>query len=208
MNPLPAAAGRYLNGATSMRKTLWKVGLTTAAVVLMSSSSAYAQTTATATLNVNVTVASRARLTLSAASISFADADPDTNPTLTAAPINVNVGARTAATSIVTLTLAGPQLHVGRRLDRHRQPVVDGSGGRICRRNGGHDGNAGRLVDGPGRSYQCPDLLVVEQLGVRAWHVCDHADLHAHRSLVVLEARKRPCRSGTTLAPLRQRPFR
>ena len=49
-----------------MRKTLWKVGLTTAAVVLLSSSSAYAQTTANAALAVNVTVASRARLTLSA----------------------------------------------------------------------------------------------------------------------------------------------
>jgi hypothetical protein len=41
-----------------MRKTLWKVGLSTAVVLLMSSS-AYAQTTAT--LNVNLTVSARAR---------------------------------------------------------------------------------------------------------------------------------------------------
>ncbi len=96
-----------------MRKTLWKVGLTTAAVVLLSSSSAYAQAIANATLNVNVTVASRARLTLSTGAISFADADPDTFPTLTAPAINVNVGARTAATSVVTLTLAGPNFTSG-----------------------------------------------------------------------------------------------
>ncbi len=96
-----------------MGKTLWKVGLSTAAVVLLSSSAAYAQATATATLAVNVNVASRARLTLSTASITFADADPTTNPTLTAPAINVNVGARTALTSVVTLTLAGPDFTSG-----------------------------------------------------------------------------------------------
>ena len=69
--------------------------------------------TQSATLAVNVTVASRARLTLSTASISFADADPDTNPTLTAPALNVNVGACTAATSLVTLTLAGPDFTSG-----------------------------------------------------------------------------------------------
>ena len=36
-----------------MRKTLWKVGLTTAAVVLLSSSSAYAQAMVNAGLNVH-----------------------------------------------------------------------------------------------------------------------------------------------------------
>ena len=96
-----------------MRKTLWKVGLTTAAVVLLSSSSAYAQLTANASLTVNVTVASRARLTLSTASISFGDQDPDTFPTLTAAPITINVGARTATASNVTLTLLGPDFTSG-----------------------------------------------------------------------------------------------
>ena len=88
-----------------MRKTLWKVGLSTAAVVLFSSSAAYAQATANASLNVTVNVASRARLTLSAAGITFADADPDVTPTLTAGPVDVNVGARTAPTSNVTLTV-------------------------------------------------------------------------------------------------------
>ena len=89
-----------------MRKTLWKVGLSAAAVVLLSSSAAYAQpATATASLNVTVNVASRARLTLSAAGITFADADPDVVATLTAGPVDVNVGARTAPTSNVTLTV-------------------------------------------------------------------------------------------------------
>lgn len=88
-----------------MRKTLWKVGLSTVAVVLFSSSAAYAQATANASLNVTVNVASRARLTLSAAGITFADADPDVVATLTAGPVDVNVGARTAPGSNVTLTV-------------------------------------------------------------------------------------------------------
>jgi hypothetical protein len=96
-----------------MRKTLWKVGLSTAALVLLSSSSAYAQTTANANLIVNVTVASRARLTLSTGSITFADQDPDLFPTMTAAPITINVGARTATASNVTLTLLGPDFTSG-----------------------------------------------------------------------------------------------
>ena len=50
-----------------MRKTFWKVGLSAAAVVLLSSSAAYAQR-ATANSR-NVTVASRARLTLSTATL-------------------------------------------------------------------------------------------------------------------------------------------
>ena len=94
-----------------MRKTLWKVGLSTVALVLLSSSSAYAQTTAN--LIVNVTVASRARLTLSTGSITFGDQDPTDFPTLTAAPITINVGARTATASTVTLTLLGPDFASG-----------------------------------------------------------------------------------------------
>ena len=58
---------------------------------------------------------------------------------MNAAPVNVNVGARTAAGASVTLTARGRELHVGRQHDRHRQPVLDGSGGRICRWNGGRD---------------------------------------------------------------------
>ena len=88
-----------------MGKTLWKVGLSTAAVVLFSSSAAYAQATANASLNVTVNVASRARLTLGAAAITFADADPDLTPNLSAGPVSVNVGARTAPGSTVTLTV-------------------------------------------------------------------------------------------------------
>ena len=89
-----------------MRKTLWKVGLTTAAVVLLSSSAAYAQATANAALNVTVNVASRARLTLGVAAISFADADPTTTPSIPASSqVTVNVGARTSSASNITLTL-------------------------------------------------------------------------------------------------------
>jgi hypothetical protein len=88
-----------------MRKTLWKVGLTTAAVVLLSSSSAYAQLTQNATLNVTVNVASRARLALSATGITFTDQDPATVATLTSPAVTVDVGARTATTSNVTLTV-------------------------------------------------------------------------------------------------------
>ncbi len=88
-----------------MRKTLWKVGLTTAAVVLLTSSSAYAQQVANASLNVTVNVGSRARLTLGAAGITFADADPTTVPVMTAGPVTVDVGARTGAASNVTLTV-------------------------------------------------------------------------------------------------------
>jgi hypothetical protein len=88
-----------------MRKTLRKVGLTTAAVVLLSSSSAYAQATDTASVNVTVTVASRARLTLGAATLNFTDEDPDTVLTLNAPALTVNVGARTASASSVTLTV-------------------------------------------------------------------------------------------------------
>ena len=88
-----------------MGKTLWKVGLTTAAVVLLSSSAAYAQAVANANLTVTVNVASRARLTLGALGITFADADPDLTPILSAGPVAVNVGARTAPGSTVTLTV-------------------------------------------------------------------------------------------------------
>ena len=88
-----------------MRKTLWRVGLTTAAVVLLSSSSAYAQAADTGSVLVTVTVASRARLTLGSATLNFTDQDPDTVLNLTAPALTVNVGARTAAASNVTLTV-------------------------------------------------------------------------------------------------------
>jgi hypothetical protein len=88
-----------------MKKTLWKVGLLSAAAVLFTSSSASAQATATASLNVTVNVAARARLTLGAAALNFADADPATVPTLTSAALSVDVGARTSPTGNVTLTV-------------------------------------------------------------------------------------------------------
>ena len=88
-----------------MRKTLWRVGLTTAAVVLLSSSSAYAQQVVNTPLTVTVIVGSRARLTLSTAGITFADADPTAVPVMNAGPVTVDVGARTAAASPVTLTV-------------------------------------------------------------------------------------------------------
>jgi hypothetical protein len=88
-----------------MRKTLWKVGLLSSAVVLLMSSSAYAQATANASLNVTVNVNARARLTLGSAALNFADADPATVPTLTAGALTVDVGARTTPTGNITLTV-------------------------------------------------------------------------------------------------------
>jgi hypothetical protein len=88
-----------------MRNTLVKVGLSTAAAVLLMSSSAYAQVTANASLAVTVNVAARARLTLSAAAITFADQDPGTVPTLSATALTVDVGARTSPTGNVALTV-------------------------------------------------------------------------------------------------------
>jgi hypothetical protein len=89
-----------------MRKTLVKVGLSTAAAVLLMSSSAYAQpATATASLNVTVNIAAKARLTLGAPSITFADQDPVAFPTLTASALTVDVSARTGPASNVTLTV-------------------------------------------------------------------------------------------------------
>ena len=92
-----------------MRSTFVKLGLSTAAAVILMSSSAYAQTTATAGLNVTVTVAARARLTLGAPSLTFADQDPATVPTLTAAALTVDVAARTAPASNITLTVLASQ---------------------------------------------------------------------------------------------------
>lgn len=88
-----------------MRNTLVKVGLSTAAAVLLMSSSAFAQSTATASLSVTVNVAARARLTLSAPSITFIDQDPASVATLSATPLTVDVSARTGAASNVTLTV-------------------------------------------------------------------------------------------------------
>jgi hypothetical protein len=87
-----------------MRKAVWSAIATVGAVVLFSTS-AYAQTTATGSVTVTVNVNARARLTLGAAAITFADADPDTQPTMNATPLSVSVGARTAPTGNVTLTV-------------------------------------------------------------------------------------------------------
>jgi hypothetical protein len=87
-----------------MRQTLWKVGLS-AAALLFTSSAAYAQATANASVIVTVNVAARATLTLGAAALNFADADPTTVPVLTAAPVAITVGARTSPTGNVTLTV-------------------------------------------------------------------------------------------------------
>lgn len=86
-----------------MRKTLWKVGLTTAAVVLLSSSSAYAQL-ATANINATAVVGARGRITLTGA-IAFPDTDPFGNPTINAAPLGVQALARVAVGAGVSLTV-------------------------------------------------------------------------------------------------------
>ena len=86
-----------------MRKTLWKVGLTTAAVVLLSSSSAYAQL-ATANIGATAVVGARGRITLTGV-INFADTDPFTNPTINAAPLSVQALARVAVGAGVSLTV-------------------------------------------------------------------------------------------------------
>ena len=87
-----------------MRKTLSKVGLSSAVVLLMSSS-AYAQTVVNQNLNVSVTIGSRAQLTLSTANLVIPDADPATVLTLTAPDLTVTVGARTAPAQPVNLTV-------------------------------------------------------------------------------------------------------
>jgi hypothetical protein len=92
-----------------MRKTLLKVGLTSAAVLLMSNS-ADAQTV-NQNLNVTLTIASRAQLTLSTNNLVIPDGDPATVPSLDAPALTVNVGARTASVQPITLTvLAGGPL--------------------------------------------------------------------------------------------------
>ncbi len=92
-----------MNGAMDMRKTLWKIGLSSAVVLLMSTS-AYAQTV-TQPLNVSVTIGSRAQLTLSTAALVIPDADPGAVTTLTAPDLTVTVGARTASAQPITLTV-------------------------------------------------------------------------------------------------------
>jgi hypothetical protein len=86
-----------------MRKTLWKVGLTTAAVVLVSSSSAYAQL-ATQNINATAVVAARGRITLTGV-VNFPDTDPDSNPTIDAAGLGVQAFARVAVGAGVSLTV-------------------------------------------------------------------------------------------------------
>jgi hypothetical protein len=86
-----------------MGKTLLKVGLSTAAVVLFSSSAAYAQL-ATQNINATAVVAARGRITLTGA-INFPDTDPFTNPTINAAPLSVQALARVAPGAGVSLTV-------------------------------------------------------------------------------------------------------
>ena len=193
-----------------MRKTLWKVGLSTAAVVLLSSSSAYAQATANASLNVNVNV-SVARASDAQHRQQSRSRTPirRTYPTLTAARdhrqrrrahrdgVDRHADALAAPTSRRAATRSPSATCRGRL---RRQDLSAGTAAT--------DGNAGWLVDGPGRSYQCPDLLAREQLGVRAWHVCDDAELHADRSLVVFSRSQATLPERNPMAPFRQWSFR
>ena len=106
-----------------MRKTLWKVGLTTAAVVLLSSSSAYAQL-ATQPITATAVVAARGRITLTG-TINFADTDPFTNPTIDAAALWVQALARVAVGAGVSLTVqAGGNFVSGTDSIRDQQPDV------------------------------------------------------------------------------------
>jgi hypothetical protein len=86
-----------------MRKTLLKVGLASAALLLMSSA-ASAQTV-NQPLAVSVTIGSRAQLTLSTANLVIPDRDPATFTTLVAPALTVTVGARTASAQPINLTV-------------------------------------------------------------------------------------------------------
>lgn len=86
-----------------MRKTFWTVGLSAAALVLLSSTAAYAQL-ATANINATAVVAARGRITLTGA-INFPDADPVTVPSISAAGLNVQAFARVAPAAGVSLTV-------------------------------------------------------------------------------------------------------
>lgn len=85
-----------------MRKTLWQVGLSSA-VMLLISSSAFAQL-ATQNINATAVVAARGRISLTGA-VAFADADPFVSPTISAAGLTVQALARVAAGSGVSLTV-------------------------------------------------------------------------------------------------------
>src|SRR5262245_30024212 len=111
-NPVPTSGrSRKVSDRSGkdMRKTLVKVGLASAAVLLMSNS-ADAQTV-NQNLNVQLTIGSRAQLTLSTNTLVIPDQDPATVATLDAPQLTVNVGARTASAQPITLTvLAGGNL--------------------------------------------------------------------------------------------------
>jgi hypothetical protein len=85
-----------------MRNTLRKVGLSTAVVLLMSTS-AYAQL-ATQNINATAVVGARGRITLTG-TINFPDTDPFTNPTINAAGLTVQALARVAVGAGVSLTV-------------------------------------------------------------------------------------------------------
>jgi len=85
-----------------MRKTLWHVGLSTAVVLLMSTS-AYAQI-ATQPITATAVVGARGRITLTG-TINFPDTDPFTNPTINGAGLTVQALARVAVGAGVSLTV-------------------------------------------------------------------------------------------------------
>ena len=167
-----------------MRKTLWKVGLSSAVVLLMSSS-AYAQATANAALNVTVTVNSRARLTLGRRTSHFADADPATDPTLTRHGLTVDVGARTAPAGNVTLTvLATGDLASGTDTIAIGNLTWTATGTRLRRR--ASNATVAQTVGawtGSGARAGSQTYSLAKQLGVRARHVRHVAELHADSSL-------------------------
>lgn len=86
-----------------MRKTLLKVGLASAALLLMSSE--VSAQTVNQPLAVSVTIGSRAQLTLSTANLVIPDGDPATVASLVAPGLTVTVGARTASAQPINLTV-------------------------------------------------------------------------------------------------------
>ncbi len=179
------SCGRYLNGATSMRKTLWKVGLTTAAVVLCPSTSVYAQATANAGLNVTVNVASRARLTLGARGHHLRGRGPDATPRSDRG--RAHGGRRRAhdAAAQRHADRARDGTFVGHQHDRHQQPDLDGkrrrlrAGRRTPRRR-----RTSAYLDRSGSANAARRPSRCRTAGVRARHLHDDPELHADRSLV------------------------
>lgn len=85
-----------------MKKLIW-TGAALAAVLLMAGQAE--AVTAGGTVNVNASVNAKAKLTISGGPVNFPDADPDTLATLTGGALSLDVKARTASTSVSTLTV-------------------------------------------------------------------------------------------------------